>query len=259
MIKPAYISVIRDDEDIVANNLIYYYNLGIRDFFILLHKATDELNNAIYDIKCKLNAEFRIFRHDKDEHYHDKDCKILSDAARAEGFDWIIGTDADELLILKKHKTIQDFLKDFDNTGYCSLLFEWYHYPPTHEVFAPENVFTEFTYRLKVRTEQYKAIGKFDDKMAYVPGLHFIANSSRQILIPFDVARYSHFPDRNCAQFEKKYLIQKENWLKRYGQYPLADKIDADPEFLKKFWESKLIKDTSNLIYNPIKPEIFNV
>jgi hypothetical protein len=259
MIRPAYISVIRNDEDIVGNNIRYYYNLGIRDFFILLHKASRELIVEI-DLAMELKlSNFRIFTHNKDEHYHDKDCKILTDAALNAGFSWIIGTDADDLLVLRKHETIQDFLVEYNIEESCSLLFEWYEYHPTHEVYMPKNAFIEFKYRDKEKREQHKSIGKFNKRMHYVPGLHFIANSLREIHIPFEVANYTHFPDRNKQQFIQKYKIQDENWMRRYGQFPLHDQIQSDPEFLKKFWESKVFHDVSNLIYDPIPEEKFEL
>jgi hypothetical protein len=259
MINPAYITVIRDDEDISRNNIIYYYNLGIRNFFILLHKANRELIKEIDFAMSLKGSNFRIFSHNKDEHYHDKDCKILTDAAMDEGFSWIVGTDTDDLLVLRKHKTIQELLAEYDTEEYYSLLFEWYEYRPTHEVYAPKNAFTEFKYRDKEKKEQHKSIGKFNKRMMYVPGLHFISNSPKEIHIPFEVANYTHFPDRNRKQFIRKYKIQDENWMRRYGAFPLHDQMQSDPDFLNKFWEAKIYNDVSSLIFDPISEEKFNV
>lgn len=255
----AFISVIRDDTDIMLYNWIYYYNLGIRNYYIMLHMPEPESYSIVNDFKKRYpDVKISITENMIDKHYHDKDCKILTDKARADGFNFIVGSDADELLILRKHKTIQDFLADNPQEGNYSFQFKFGTYPPLGDVPENENAFTFMTLREPEWRKQEKAIGLFDDKMFYVPGLHYIAHSPLWVNVDPDVAFYAHFPDRTKKQFIKKYLIQNKNWLERYGQFPLSEQIKNDPDFLEKHWRATLEKNySSNLIYDPIDKEMF--
>lgn len=260
--KIAYCTVVRDDEDVITNNIIYYYNLGIKDFYLLLHKATLALREAVNKAIALLpGSYFYITERDDDLHYHDVDMMKLVQYAKNEGCTWIVGTDADELLILKKHKTIKDFLSEYDHHQHISLLFKWFEYPPTivsGAVHAPANVFNSFQYRRLDPQEQHKAIGKFDDQMKYVPGIHFISNAPVEIKIDPTIAFYGHFPDRNQKQFVKKIKIQYKNWMERYKSFPLKEQIDADPEFLNNFWHTKIVSNMDILVYDPINRGLFN-
>lgn len=260
MDKIALIQVVRDDTDILFNNWVYYYNIGVRDFYIMLHMPEPEHFNIVEEFKDWFNdITIKVFVNTIDLHYHDKDCKVLTDAARADGFTWILGSDADELLVLRKHETIYDFLKDYP-PDYYSIQFKFGTYPPLGNVPEHVNAFTHLTGRDPEWRKEEKSIGRFNDVMFYVPGLHFIMNAPRQIHVDPDTAFYAHFPDRTEAQFEKKYLIQNKNWLERYGQFPLSEQIAKDPDFLKKHWADTCnFNLTKTLVNDPIDPRLFQL
>lgn len=254
MIKIAYISVIRNDKDILKDNLIYYYNIGIRDFYIMLHLPDQKTYNIISDVKSLLNdAKINIQINNTDRHYHDEDCKKLTDAARVDGFEWVLGTDIDELLVLMRHKTIHEFIVEYYiNNDYCSLHFRWFTYLPLGNIY--EHAFNKMVFREPLPRKESKAFGRFNDKMAYVPGLHLISNSPLIIPVEPAIAYYAHFPNRNIEQYIEKYTIQKKNWLARYGSFPFAEAMDKDPDFLKKNWE-RMIKEnneTIDKIFDPV-------
>lgn len=259
--KVAFISVIRDDTDIMFNNLLYYYNIGIRDFYIMLHRPEPESFEIMDSLKeWRDDARFDVVVNNTEWHFHEVDCKTLTDMARRDGFLWIVGSDADELLVLRQHTTIQDFLAPYETDGYVSIRLKWGTYPPLDEVPPGVNVFTHLTGREEAWREQTKSIGRFNDRMAYVPGLHYITNAPREIMIDPEVAFYAHFPDRTGDQYEKKNMIQYANWMHRYGQFPLAEQIQADPDYLKKHWYLMLIANRNKkLIHDPINPELFNL
>jgi hypothetical protein len=253
MIDIALCMVVRNDLDILRYNLIYHYNIGFRNFYILQHKAIGnqelKLEGIAFELENK-GCNFFITRHDKDEHYHDKDIKILVDKAREDGFNWCCGIDSDEIIRLKKHNTIQELISEYDDKGPCELRFQWFEHRPLKNVYPPDNAFLEFNRRNIAKREQSKAIGKFDDKMLYCAGVHLIHHAPIVIEIPFEDAYYSHFPDRNVVQFVEKYEIQHKNWMERYGQFPLHEHIIADPWFLYKHWENtlKLQNEEENII-----------
>ncbi len=62
MINPAYLTAIKDDDDIIYDNLNYYYNIGIRDFFIMLHCSDEKTVNEIkrFESDKKTSIHFLI-------------------------------------------------------------------------------------------------------------------------------------------------------------------------------------------------------
>jgi hypothetical protein len=226
MIKPAYISVICPaDNDVIKNNIIYYYNLGLRDFYLMLHKPDKMLYEIVQSFLYFLpEANFKTTVNLSDEHWHDKDCKVLSDMALSDGFKWIIGSDADELLVLKQHENIYDFIAEYD------LL---------------------------------NSVGKFNSKMSYVPGLHYIAGSKNVKVIDPSIAYYCHFSDRNENQYVEKMKMQAVNWNKRYGKYShWAEKmIEENPDAINKLWKLTVEgnKINNKLVNDPINERMFRI
>lgn len=257
--RPAYISVVRDDTDILPWNIRYYYNLGIRDFYLMLHVPSPELIETIEMLERSICANFNTIMKHEEEHRHDEDIKKLTDWARAGGCDWMIATDADEIIILNKHKTIFDLLTEYGKHQYLSLLFRWFEYVCDKEIHTSENPFTALQYREKEYREQTKAIGKFDNNSWFVPGLHFVMNCKNPIYVDPSVACCVHFPTRNKDQWIKKTLMHNINFTKRYGSYPLGEQIKADPvNFLPRFFDDHvLIKDLSDYIYALLDGELF--
>ena len=259
MVKIAFVSAIRNDQDILKYNLFYYYNIGIRDFYLLLHKSTIDQRQHLDEIRsCLPDCNFFVTGHDKEYQYHDEDIKVLTDKAIEDGFSWIIASDVDEILRLKEHNTVQDLISGYDNVVALSLAFEWYEHRPLKSCDREENPFIIFNRRDEKKREQTKTIGKFNDNMYYCPGVHLIHNSPCVVIVPSSIAYFSHFPNRNKTQFIEKYEIQKVNWLERYGQYPLSEQMDEDPDFLSKFWLTKLI-DGDHGVLDQIDERMFKV
>lgn len=257
--KTALICVVNpQDNDIILQNLIYYYNLGINNFYLMLHKSDRILRDKIFVFETSFDVSIQTFFNEKDEHWHDKDCKILTDACRSDGIEWIIGSDADELLILKNGISLETFLKQY-NFPYGSLHFQWFEYKPLENIY--DNAFINMKHRDKDPRQQTKSIGIFNSEMMYVPGLHYIANSPEVINVSPDIAFYAHFSDRNEDQYCSKMRLQAKNWNQRYGKYShWAEKmIEDDPEELNRLWSLMLHQNRINklLVYDPINPEIF--
>lgn len=258
--KPALLTVVCPlDNDVIYDMLVHYYNIGIRDFYLMLHKPDIELEKNI-DKFCKhieKNTNVFCYYNKTDEHYHDRDLKVLSDAARQDGCDWLIASDADELLVLKRHNNIIDFLNNYNNSfesGYGQLLFSWYEYRTLENVY--QDAFNKIVHREPIARQQTKCIGKLDDTMSYVPGAHYIANHKTSIIIPKEYAFYAHFSDRNEKQYCDKMRLQSVNWHNRYGAYThWAEKlIEDDPQGLEKLWNTMLDqnKNNGNLINDKI-------
>lgn len=255
MIKPVVIAVNRYDADITFDYIKHYYGLGVRAFYYTLHKAPPELLDVMELCKKTFSdAKFVIFRNESDLWEQEKITKELTDAAMSDGYEWIIGSDPDEILILLQHATIQDFLKDYENydPGLC-LRFPWFDYPPTFECF--KNVFTEFKYRGKKPKLQNKCIARFNPSMQFVIGMHYVFGATHDIYIDKDVAFFAHFQARNRPQMAHKMELQGYNWDKRGFHFHLKYQLDENPDYFKHegYWNEHILKKIDDLDYYPLE------
>ena len=269
---------LRDDTDIVRNNIIYYYNIGIKDQFIMLHLPTPELLDIIKKVEKELPAlNLRLLYWNKEGkglNPIDGDyLKVLTDMAQSEGFNWIVGSDSDEFLILRKHNTIQELIKEYDNNEIISLLFKWVNY------YLLEKSDSPFYLSMTKRSNYMpwtKSIGKFNDKMYFVQGLHHIADKIhgqistdlKQIRIDASIAYYAHFPYRSEKQFVDKNIKQSE----KFGDWR-KEKVENDPYyfnkkwdnmFKNKLWSNNLDKNPDNnynkeYLSDPVNPELMEL
>lgn len=276
-IKICRILKLRDDEDIIKENLIYYYNIGVKDTFIMLHFPSEELIKKIEEVQILFpDNNIRLLYHNKEgkgfNPVNEDYLRVLTNKAQSEGFCWIIGSDADEFLILKKHEKIQDFIKEYNHYEIISLLFKWVNFyclkeeknSPFYEIMQYRNInFLPWT----------KSIGKFNKKMYFVQGLHHIGNMMygqcnkklKKEYIDSEIAYYAHFPYRSKEQFIKK----NKNQALKFNDWRMK-KINKDPDFFSKYWDElfKQKKWPNNLdkndgefnkkfIFDPIDGKLF--
>ena len=190
--KPALITVVNpQDNDVIGDQLINYKNIGISNFYIMLHMPDFTLMSICESFRDKFSElNINLFINAQPEHHHEKDCKKLSDSALEDGCDWIIGSDADELLILKRHKMIQEFLSEYDNTEVV-LHCKWIDYR------ADKDIYSDAFINMKYRCKDYmdvtdagwiKTCGKFNDKMSFITGFHNIEGCDNIIKINPEIA-----------------------------------------------------------------------
>lgn len=276
--KPALITVVNpQDNDVIGDQLIYYKNIGISNFYIMLHMPDFTLMSICESFRDKFaELNINLFINAQPEHHHEKDCKKLSDSALEDGCDWIIGSDADELLILKRHKTIQEFLSEYNDTEIV-LHYKWIDYR------ADKDVYSDAFINMKYRCKDYmdvtdagwiKTCGKFNNKMSFITGFHNIEGCDNIIKINPEIAFFAHFPERNFEQYDSKTKLQRKNWINKYGFFYMDKDLEKDPDFLKKIWPDRLItvngqrqicnndkslKDNNKMeyIFDPLPEELF--
>ena len=250
-IKICRILKLRDDTDIIRNNLIYYYNIGIKDQFIMLHLPTDELMGIINNVQKELpDLNLRLLYWNKEgkglSHINADYLKVLTDAAQSEGFKWIVGSDSDEFLILKQHKTIQDLIKEYDDSEIISLIFEWVNYYLTNIISEQKHFYDTMTRRRPETMSWTKSIGKFNKSMYFVQGLHHVADmlygqrskNLHQIKISEDIAFYAHFPYRSKKQYVEKNKIQAH----KFGGWR-KEKLNEDSLYFEKQFDSTIMSN----------------
>lgn len=255
----ARILKLRGDEDIVKDNIEYYHNRGVEKTYIMLHKPSEELMQIIHDI----NLPLELLYWDKEGKWADpvneEYLTILLEKAKAQGYQWIIGADADEFLILKKHKVFPEFFQKYNRYVSVSLIFKWANYY-THRSFKS---WKDMNYRSEF-VQWTKSCGKFNKDMYYVQGMHYIADKEygqiedvREIEIDSEIAFYGHFPFRTKEQFIKKLLVQGKKFNTTFYRQHGEDRA-----FYEDAWEKWVYNQTAHLredtedlrewIYDPI-------
>lgn len=259
--KIAYISVVRDDTDVFKYNIRYYKNIGVKDFYIMLHLPSKKLLSDTEDLKRELpECNFFFVVNNNEVHRYDENLKVLTDRAHKDGCTWMLPSDADELLILKKHLNIYDFISEsnLDNNQYVSLLFSWRDYILHDPVPENENPFTFIKYIKNDYAIQSKCMAKIRHNAMFVPGAHYVFDCKNQIIIDKDVAEYVHFPYRNKKQYIDKIMMHKKNFMTRYGYYACSHEIDTFPNYLEdKFDNEIIVKELSEYNLSPLNKDLF--
>lgn len=264
MIRPAYLTAVKDDSDIIYKNLEYYHNIGINDFFIMLHCSDPETVDQI--MKFEADKKINLFLLQDNDYVFKQDLhfKQLSAAAWEKGFNWHIATDSDELLILRKHKTIQEFLKEYP--GNDSLTFRWYNYS-MHKTADSGNIFIDRKYREIPHLDWSKSIAQWsaDTKMYWVVGQHVLVNSLSNVMVDPSIAYYAHFPYRSFEQWKTRFADWAITKKKRFSEPCWHEEYEQlqTPDFIENKWDNLKWKYEENwnnpeiFVFDPIYPDLF--
>lgn len=246
---------IRNDYDIVYKHLLYYYNIGCRNFYVLIHcgdnRDFEEVSKFRDRSKCNVNIII-----DNDPTYNqDKQYTALSVAAKEHK--WHVMSDTDELLILKKDKTLQEYFAKKD----CDCIrFKWYAY-----VNVTNRDMFEWSHRCScIYDPNTKAAMRYKPSMKWSWGHHHINGNVPCFMEDESVAFYGHFILRDFKMWEQRKLNFADAKRKRFGDSPHWMKqcyyyeIKNTPGYLeKKFKEEQETHYSCNLIYDPLPSELF--
>lgn len=207
----AYCCVMHNEEDIVFWQLAYYYQVGIRDFFITLNTADDltpTLINAFGE--AHHDANLHVSR-DEDRSYENFPARknALYQKAGSAGFDWILPVDADELITtqdptLRPTLHLPTFLSEHfshvkPNQG---LRFPCYNFHPTAEDdWLNANPFERITQRTPSLT-MGKVIWRYGAATNIFRGQHSIINGEHVRGGPRPMT--AHYPLRTPLQVISK-------------------------------------------------------
>uniref|UniRef100_A0A6C0JG67 Glycosyltransferase family 92 protein n=1 Tax=viral metagenome TaxID=1070528 RepID=A0A6C0JG67_9ZZZZ len=97
-----------------------------------------------------------------------------------------VGIDIDEFIVLKKHKNINDFIKEFINGDVAGITMNWRFFGSSNN---KENDFRPVTERFINREKGYSA----------------------HVKTIFDISKFSHFRCVHIIEPKKKYLIKDTN------------------------------------------------
>jgi hypothetical protein len=203
--KPAVLMMFRDEADILGKCLEHWYGLGVRDFYLIDNRSGDTSSVIAQCFADEHRDDTRV--------YLDLECATdwpgrrvinnLKNRALADGCDWIFPADADEFLRLPNHRSLQDWL--FEYEGYAPSWFEL----PYLNVLPDDRQYWQ--------EPQRKCFGKLTNKMMISMGNHLIegvAPSAELSKSRSFVAHYKHYSLRSYPQFRRK----MENYMIAFHQ-----------------------------------------
>jgi len=128
--KIAIVITVKNEERLLKQNLLYHFGIGISHAFIYFDGTTDGGPKSIEDmgnVLIQSSVTPDLYRHltflDKftsnaRKHHTARQCLNTYDAmlkSKAEGIDWLISIDADELVYTGNDKHISDFFSDLSD------------------------------------------------------------------------------------------------------------------------------------------------
>lgn len=261
----AYLTRIKDEEDLIYYNLKYHYNIGIRNFYITFNNSNEK---TISEVKkfFNENADANLFEyHETNTSYMQAEqFNLMSDEAFKHGHKWCIPIDADELLVLK-NITLIDFIKKYDKSEYGFINFRWFDH---HGSKPDKNFFEEWEYREKNHRQPSKIIYKWSPGCKMGDGHHLlIAKRNKITEIPPEQGYFAHFPNRSLKQIKKKRIRIGEAFIEKYGyesnkpqiqEYKMWE-FEGDGYFMRVWAKIHARRENkSNFIHDPIPKELFS-
>ncbi len=223
--KAGMMLLVKDEEDIIGQNLRHHYDLGFRVFCILNNLSTDRTRVIIDEFKMSKLDSFVIIVDDPVAgHYQADKMNIYSNTlvkhARLSKFeiDWIFYVDADEFIAFDNSylssQKIYNFEKDLLDRSIKFLVFHWIHCASFHMIEKLDNNLSPFlvlnNYSSRLIPVVPKIACRVDSDFEIMEGNHFIKYNiyplSAVKVCALDDLYMWHFSLRSSEQVRKKII-----------------------------------------------------
>jgi hypothetical protein len=190
--KVALVCIAKNEDNYINEWINYYQKLGFDDIFIHSNDWKFNYDNPNVHISEYNGRNMQVKCYN--ECYND----IKKD------YNWIAFFDVDEFLVLKKHKNIKEFLKNY--VKYPAVSFNWYlfgdngHKGPIDNEYS---VLKRFTKRQWIMNKHVKTIVNTNFNHSHInvhnSNLHSVSPNFSQIIGPFngdvsdDIAQLNHY------------------------------------------------------------------
>lgn len=206
----AYVTMVKDEEDVIYHHLNYYKNLGVCNFYITDNGSTDSTVDLIYRFGNENpNIKIVLIKDNDLAYWQYKRINRMANMAYENGCKWILPVDVDELLISNSHFHSFDMLKfrfeDWDG-DYFKLKW-WYYRPYAVYESCSGNPFLEICLRdFPQQSALSKVIVKWKPGMEICQGNHMLHNESsyKEITELSNKFSYAHFNSRSIKHLRKK-------------------------------------------------------
>jgi len=267
--KIALITCIKNEEDVIYNNLLYYYNMGIRNFYVMLNNSQDNTISELERFERNKNVKIRMFFDTKVEYLQPARFTMMANEAFRDGCTWIIPIDADEIFkINSNHKNFSSFFEQFDKQhqfGYINC--EWIDYTPDKipsKKHDGSNIFSTWKHRMKQPRKEHKVIVKWHPEMKFGDGHHLVI-SKRNLIYEGNDIFCAHFFGRSYDQFSFKIRNISNVFAKTFGKDSQRGQVghfhqinEKGEDFIKSKWDEMYNKRiNSDKIFDPIPKEFF--
>lgn len=110
--KVAMTLLVRNEDDIIEDNILYHSAIGVDKFFVMDNLSTDMTATIIERLSGALDIKY--FFQSNDEYRQSEWVSFLAQEAASDpaGFDWVINNDADEFWVLSDNISINDYLRN---------------------------------------------------------------------------------------------------------------------------------------------------
>jgi hypothetical protein len=232
--------LVRDEADVLKDNLDYHFAQGVDFAIVTDHGSTDGTPEILADYESR--GLIRVLRTEGHEHHQSRRVTRMARLAAVEhGADWVINNDADEFWWPAVGDLSDVFAAIPDRYGQIEARRN--NFLPRPELDAEP-----FHQRLWVRErESRNLVGqRLEPKVAHrgrldvvvAPGNHSVSGEDLEPTPPCELLEVMHFPMRSAPQFERKVL----NTGIGYESLPFrSDEVGRDQlELLRLQREGKL-------------------
>lgn len=262
----AYVSMVKDEADVIEYNIAYYYNIGIRDFYIIDNDSTD----GTYEILCEIGKEIKtnfVLISDKQLAYWQyQRINRLAGIAIKDGCTHVLPVDADELLFQEGNPNfnIYDYLAT--NNDWDVLKFQWWYYRGnSQDDHNQNNPFLRMRHRDNPQqSPQTKIIVRYTNQMEICQGNHKLHNEDKVVVKETKDLFHAHFSKRSVEHLRKKvtnlgkaYEVIKDSFYHESSILDYKNYLEKGDEFLIE--ELNRFNNQFETEFHPFRTEMFNV
>lgn len=259
--------VVKDEENIIEQNIRFHKAMGVDGFIVTSHNSTDKTNEILEKLKKEGIVLEIIYETCPDHKHHVWVNKMVKTAQKKYGAVWVINADADEFYYSKDLNLKKSIMK-YENIGVNVLrLDSTFLFPDDSADFLHCPYFVRRTlleYEAKMLGTygnddffEYtapsvcrKVIHKTKGFKSIVDGNHDVIIKGRKEAHPFEITLY-HFRVKNYAEYEnraKKWLEAASYMPEGMGWHMKAIITEYKNGSLRQNYEAKYGKQMRNFL-----------
>jgi hypothetical protein len=246
--KIAYITMIKDEQDIILDNLNYYKKLGIKDFYIIENGSSDDTLNLITKFKNDNINDIKVYIEvDKDVGYWQYlRINKLANIAYNDGCEYILPVDADEFLFKEKdgkdfnlNFTAESIIENLDTNIDC-YFFHWWYFRKKDSSPVTRPVFDILDRDLYPSLSYTKILVKWKPGMEISQGNHTLHYIEKYKTDKLNNVYFAHYNLRGYEHCQRK-VINLGKAYKKIEETMKHPSIDTYNRYLKEgesvIWE----------------------
>ncbi len=259
-IRLAMAMQVKDEVDIVKNNIVYHANKGCDAFFIVDNASTDGTREVLEELSKEY--DLTIVDDLTPDHNQSQNMTMLTLLAQKRGFDWVIENDADEFWYPESGSLLTGLNRDEG-----VLRVQRFNVLPQLE--EPDNWFrSPWHTQNTIHFDMYSSYSKGENNFLFAPVLHKVMvnphgiigvgggnHGARHVIDKFKGRKFSswnnnlkifHFALRSYDRFEKK--VENINKSLNYTKENGYKKHNFGPQAI--YWNEAYVKGDLRQVYD---------